>query len=600
MANDKKFTVKNGLTTENISFVDDVTTPANTITVSMIASDALAFSGDSGQLFSITDSLTGTIFAVNDISGVPSIEVDADGVIRFAETVGNVLIGTAVDNGTDKLQINGNASATTFIGALTGNATTATTLQTARNINLGGVLSGSAAFNGSGDITITAAHTSDPVITLTGAVTGTGTMTDLGSVSIVTTATNDPILTLAGDATGTATFTNLGNATLTVAVVDDSHNHTNYVEKNVGYEWSGTGNSALSFRSLDTMTTSAGDQAALEVYQDTAGADAFMQFHVAGDFAKYFGLNGAVNDFGVGGWSAGAIFQRMFHDGYHPNADTWTTGRTITLTGGVTGTSAAFNGSGNLSISTVVANAVTADTFSTTRTDYKNVTDGAVAGQMMWKNYGNNHTIFDASAGTSPNGTGVNNANSTVPWAGTYPTLMGWNGSSTYGVRVDSARSADTLAGLGSTAASTGNTVVLRDASGDIRARLLRSEYTPTNANIGAYLTQVVAGGVNTDNYARPSTTAQVQADLGVTSAGIGTLMSQRAVGNVGTFACLRMATIDANREPGYSTAGSNLRYGSGGGQDFSIITIPGGTWELHGHLKVGAVERSSVWLRVL
>jgi hypothetical protein len=30
-----------------------------------------------------------------------------------------------------------------------------------------------------------------------------------------------------------------------------------------------------------------------------------------------------------------------------------------------------------------------------------------------------------------------------VAWSGTYPTLMGWNGSTTYGVRVDSARVAD-------------------------------------------------------------------------------------------------------------------------------------------------------------
>src|SRR6056300_1386752 len=85
---------------------------SSTITLSMLDSDTLSVSGDSGQLFSITDSLTGTIFAVNDISGVPSIEVDDDGTIRFAETFGNVLIGTATDNGTDKLQVDGIISAT--------------------------------------------------------------------------------------------------------------------------------------------------------------------------------------------------------------------------------------------------------------------------------------------------------------------------------------------------------------------------------------------------------------------------------------------------------------------------------------------------------
>lgn len=50
----------------------------------------------------------------------------------------------------------GNFSANTITAALTGNATTATTLQTSRSIALGGDLTGSASFNGSSDITITA------------------------------------------------------------------------------------------------------------------------------------------------------------------------------------------------------------------------------------------------------------------------------------------------------------------------------------------------------------------------------------------------------------------------------------------------------------
>ena len=110
MANTKKFVVKNGLQSQNIDFVSPNET--NTITISMLDSDTLSFSGNSGQLFSITDSQSGTIFAVNDISGVPSIEVDDDGTIRFAETFGNVLIGTTTDNATDKLQINGSLTGT--------------------------------------------------------------------------------------------------------------------------------------------------------------------------------------------------------------------------------------------------------------------------------------------------------------------------------------------------------------------------------------------------------------------------------------------------------------------------------------------------------
>jgi hypothetical protein len=72
-----------------------------------------------------------------------------------------------------------------------------------------------------------------------------------------------------------------------------------------------------------------------------------------------------------------------------------------------------------------------------------NGTISAVVGQLAWKNYGNSHVIFDASAGTAPNGTAVSNTNPQNNWSGTFPTLMGWNGTNTYGVRVDSARVAD-------------------------------------------------------------------------------------------------------------------------------------------------------------
>lgn len=71
-----------------------------------------------------------------------------------------------------------------------------------------------------------------------------------------------------------------------------------------------------------------------------------------------------------------------------------------------------------------------------------------IVGMLAWKNYGNGHVIFDASEGLSPSGTSLDNSkNSTIAWTDTYPTLMGWNGSNTYGVRVDSARNADLLGG---------------------------------------------------------------------------------------------------------------------------------------------------------
>jgi hypothetical protein len=71
----------------------------------------------------------------------------------------------------------------------------------------------------------------------------------------------------------------------------------------------------ISFYSNDNIESAGSDQASLEVFQDTSGADAFMQFHVSGDYALYFGLDGSTNDLAVGGWSMGANKYRVYHAG---------------------------------------------------------------------------------------------------------------------------------------------------------------------------------------------------------------------------------------------------------------------------------------------
>lgn len=90
-------------------------------------------------------------------------------------------------------------------------------------------------------------------------------------------------------------------------------------------------------------------------------------------------------------------------------------------------------------------NVASATKLSTNRTNYKGITDDNVVGELMWKHYGQNHTIFDASSSTAPNGSGINNADPQVSWGATYPTLMGWNGNNTYGVRVDYSSRTDKL-----------------------------------------------------------------------------------------------------------------------------------------------------------
>jgi hypothetical protein len=65
---------------------------ANTLTLSVLDDGTLSVDGSTGQLFSVSDSFTGTIFSVNDISGIPSIEVLDDGTVKLAEFGGDVTI----------------------------------------------------------------------------------------------------------------------------------------------------------------------------------------------------------------------------------------------------------------------------------------------------------------------------------------------------------------------------------------------------------------------------------------------------------------------------------------------------------------------------
>jgi len=90
----------------------DASTAAQDISLNVYptSNGTLSFEGTAGQLFSITNDLTGTIFSVNDVSGIPSIEVDADGTISLAEFGGNVGIGTS--SPLAKLDVNGSLNVT--------------------------------------------------------------------------------------------------------------------------------------------------------------------------------------------------------------------------------------------------------------------------------------------------------------------------------------------------------------------------------------------------------------------------------------------------------------------------------------------------------
>lgn len=242
------------------------------------------------------------------------------------------------------------------------------------------------------------------------------------------------------------------------------------------------------------------------------------------------------------------------------SADTATKLTTARLIGGVS-----FDGTANITLPGVntagnqntSGNAATATKLNTNRSNYKGVTDSVVVGELMWKNYGNEHTIFDASNSKTPTGVAKNNTDPDISWVPTYPTLMGYNGIQTYGVRVDSSRYADRLKTprtitIGATgksvdgsgnviwahtdigvAADTANTLALRDSSGDVTARLFRSTYANEAwVNSGAAVMMRVNN--STDNYIRPITPAGFKAWMQANNLDISAYEHSKSFGNNG------------------------------------------------------------------
>ena len=68
----------------------------------------LSWEGNAGQLFSVTNNLTsGSLFAVNDADGVPSIDIDADGTIQISPYYTDKMVGIGTTSPTSKLHVSG-------------------------------------------------------------------------------------------------------------------------------------------------------------------------------------------------------------------------------------------------------------------------------------------------------------------------------------------------------------------------------------------------------------------------------------------------------------------------------------------------------------
>lgn len=364
MANDKRFIAKNGLQAQNILLVDSDSN--NAISMNMLTNDVLSFSGNNGQLFSISDNMSGTIFAVNDISGVPSIEVDDDGTIRLAETFGNVLIGTA-NNGADKLQINGNVSisgrisANSIVGPLSGNANTATAWQTPRTITIG---STGKSVDGSANVSWSLTEIGAPSTSGVGA-TGTWGINISGTAAVANTSVTQAKGVINTTIATTAYAASLFRTSSTGGTLD-WNDPTNTIPGAgftllYGNANNGPTGTATYFHPLNIEYGTTGNVTQLAVAYGNLANELYMRGKFSGSWtgwSRYLN-SGNYNSFVPTLTGTGA--SGTWNISVNGNANTATilqTARTISLGGDLSG-SASFNGSSDITITaTVAANSV--------------------------------------------------------------------------------------------------------------------------------------------------------------------------------------------------------------------------------------------------
>jgi hypothetical protein len=107
--------------------------------------DVFTIEGGLGTLFSVTDELSGSLFSVNDISGIPIFEVFSDDTVK---------IGTYND---EAIIVNGNSAIVTgsFTGSFTGDGTNLTGLFSVTNETDNYVITSTGASGGNGEANLT-------------------------------------------------------------------------------------------------------------------------------------------------------------------------------------------------------------------------------------------------------------------------------------------------------------------------------------------------------------------------------------------------------------------------------------------------------------
>lgn len=381
-----------GLNASNISTgtINDARLPAT------ISSDITGNAATATTATQVSNTLTrGTYLTGNNYNGSAATTWAVD-----ATTTNTVSKVVARDG-------SGNFAAGTITATLSGNASTATTLQTARTIN--GV-----SFNGSANITITANTTNALTI-------GTGLSgTSFNGSSGITIAIDSTVVTL----TGTQTLT---NKTLTSpSITNPTFGTSNIISTGAGSNLSGSfsgsfsgDGSALSGVSATFPITPTPVTPTLRYFVNEAGASRYIDQDDLGTYMAGSGLsntNGVLSltNSTISGVSLGSNLSTLtrgtYLTGNNYNGSATTTWAVDATTTNTAGKVVARDGSGNFSAGTITAalsgNATTATTLQTART-INGVSFNGSANITVTANTTNALTIGTGLSGTSFNGSGA-------------------------------------------------------------------------------------------------------------------------------------------------------------------------------------------------
>jgi len=219
-------------------------------------------------------------------------------------------------------------------------AGTATTLETARNI--GGV-----SFDGSADIDL-------PGVSTTGNQNTSGNAATATLAAAATALETARTIALAGDVSGSASFDGTGNVSITTTIADDSHNHTIAnvdglrTALDAGFVSASASNDTITFTTAGGTTSSVSISDAVlstEAVQDVVGGMVASNSET-GITVTYDDTNGKL-DFAVSTLNQDT-------SGNAATATALETARTIALSGDVSG-SVSFDGTANATITATIA-----------------------------------------------------------------------------------------------------------------------------------------------------------------------------------------------------------------------------------------------------